>query len=88
MDEYRVRLVDLPPRVGGMVSMDDEGFYNIYLNARLTRERQREVLRHELDHIAEDDLYNTRPITEVERRPAQIWVSNDPKRPHPSTREG
>lgn len=71
MDEYRVRLVDLPPRVGGMVSMDDDGFYNIYLNARLSREMQRAALRHELEHIADDDLYNTRPITEVERREAK-----------------
>ena len=68
MDEYRVRLVDLPSRVGGMVSMDDEGFYNIYLNARLTRERQREALRHELDHIADDDLYNAQPIEAVENK--------------------
>lgn len=68
MDEYRVRLVDLPARVGGMVSVDDEGFYNIYLNARLTRERQRKALRHELDHIAEDDLYNTRSIEAVENK--------------------
>ena len=80
MDEYRVRLVDLPPRVGGMVSMDEEGFYNVYINSRLTRERQREALRHELDHIAGDDLYNTQPIEVVEHR-AQ-------KRPHPSAREG
>jgi len=80
MDEYRVRLVDLPPRVGGMVSMDEEGFYNVYINSRLTRERQREALRHELDHIAGDDLYNTQPIEAVEHR-AQ-------KRPHPSAREG
>ena len=68
MDEYKVRLVDLPPRVGGLVSMDEEGFYNVYINSRLTRERQREALRHELDHIAEDDLYNTRPIEAVENK--------------------
>lgn len=68
MDEYRVRLVDLPSRVGGMVSMDDEGFYNVYINSRLTWERQREALRHELDHIADDDLYNTRPIEAVENK--------------------
>ena len=68
MDEYRVRLVDLPSKVDGMVSVDDDGFYNIYLNARLTRERQRKALRHELDHIAEDDLYNTRPIEVVENK--------------------
>lgn len=68
MDEYRVRLIDLPPKVDGMVSIDDEGFYNIYINARLSREMQRAALRHELEHIAEDDLYNTRPIEAVENK--------------------
>ena len=68
MDEYRVRLVDLPPKVGGMVSMDDEGFYNVYINSRLTWERQRKALRHELEHIADDDLRNTRPIEAVENK--------------------
>lgn len=68
MDEYRVRLVDLPPRVGGMVSMDDEGFYNVYINSRLTWERQRKALRHELEHIADDDLCSTRPIEAVENK--------------------
>lgn len=80
MDEYRVRLVDLPPRVGGMVSMDDEGFYNVYINSRLTWERQREALRHELDHIEHDDLRSAQSVKAVEHR-AQ-------KRPHPSAREG
>lgn len=68
MDEYRVRLVDLPSRVGGMVSMDDEGFYNVYINSRLTWERQRKALRHELEHIADDDLYNAQPIEAVENK--------------------
>jgi hypothetical protein len=66
--DYVVRLVDLPSRVGGLVAMDEEGFYNIYLNSRLTRERQRKALRHELKHIADDDMYNERPIEIVERQ--------------------
>lgn len=68
MDEYRVRLIDLPPKVDGMVSIDDEGFYNIYINARLSREMQRAALRHELEHIADDDLYNAQPIEAVENK--------------------
>lgn len=68
MNEYKVRLVTLPYRVGGLVSMDEEGFYNVYINSRLNWERQRRALKHELDHIAEDDLHNRRPIREVESK--------------------
>lgn len=80
MIDCTVRLVDLPVTVRGLVSEDETGWPNVYINARLSREMQREALRHELDHIAEDDLYSTRPIEAVEHR-AQ-------KRPHPSAREG
>lgn len=80
MIDCTVRLVDLPVTVRGLVAEDETGWPSIYLNARLSREMQREALRHELEHIAEDDLYSTRPIEAVERR-AQ-------KRPHPSAREG
>lgn len=80
MIDCTVRLVDLPVTVRGLVVEDETGWPSIYLNARLSREMQREALRHELDHIAEDDLYNTQPIEAVEHR-AQ-------KRPHPSAREG
>ena len=80
MIDCTVRLVDLPVTVRGLVSEDETGWPNVYINARLSREMQREALRHELDHIADDDLYNTRSFEVVERR-AQ-------KRPHPSAREG
>lgn len=80
MIDCTVRLVDLPVTVRGLVAEDETGWPSIYLNARLSREMQMEALRHELDHIAEDDLYNARPIEDVEHR-AQ-------KRPHPSAREG
>jgi len=68
MIDCTVRLVDLPVTVRGLVSEDETGWPNVYINARLSREMQREALRHELDHIAEDDLYNTRPIEAVENK--------------------
>lgn len=80
MIDCTVRIIDLPVTVRGLVAEDETGWPNVYINARLSREMQREALRHELDHIAEDDLYNTQPIEVVEHR-AQ-------KRPHPSAREG
>ena len=71
MIDCTVRIIDLPVTVRGLVAEDETGWPSIYLNARLSREMQRKVLRHELKHIADDDLYNTRSITEVERRGAK-----------------
>lgn len=61
-----VRLIDLPYRVGAMIAVDDDGFTNIYINARLAREKQRTCLKHELRHMRRDDVYSTRTIYEVE----------------------
>ena len=71
MIDCTVRIIDLPVTVRGLVAEDETGWPSIYLNARLSREMQRKVLRHELKHIADDDLHSTRPITEVERREAK-----------------
>jgi len=64
-----VRVVDFPRDVGGvngMVLLDESGFYNIYLNARASWFQQRKALRHELDHIENDDFFNGKPIDEIE----------------------
>ena len=64
-----VRIVDFPRDVGGvngMVLLDESGFYNIYLNARASWFQQRKALRHELDHIENDDFFNGKPIDEIE----------------------
>ncbi len=66
-ENCRVRLVDLPVQAGGLISVDAEGFVNIYLNARLSRDAQREALQHELRHHYRDDLYSERDIRTVER---------------------
>ena len=68
MIDCTVRIIDLPVTVRGLVSEDETGWPNVYINARLSREMQREALRHELEHIADDDLYNTRPIEVVENK--------------------
>ena len=64
-----VRIVDFQRDVGGvngMVLLDESGFYNIYLNARASWFQQRKALRHELNHIENDDFFNGKPIDEVE----------------------
>lgn len=66
-DDCRVRLVDLPVSAGGLIAMDETGFVNIYLNARLSREAQLRALQHELRHHYRGDLYSEADIRTVER---------------------
>lgn len=58
--------MDLPHSVKAFVAMDDDGFYNIYINSKLSREEQRRAAAHELNHIALDDFYNNKDIRTVE----------------------
>ena len=67
-DEYNVQLVDLPCSVRGAVSTDPEGFPTVFINARLSKEEQRKALRHELAHLANNDLINSLPLHVVENR--------------------
>lgn len=67
-----VRLIDLPVSVDAMVAFDEDGYASIYLNARLTYEKQRMALRHELRHIHNDDAHNKTDIHAAERRASGI----------------
>ena len=64
--DYFVRVVKFPVPVGGLVSPNDDGTFNIYLNDDFPPQRRRESYRHEVAHIENDDFYNGKPIEEVE----------------------
>ena len=64
MGEIIVRVIDMPEAVGAVTVVDENGDYNIYLNARrgdLVREYM-----HELKHIQNNDFYNDVPICTAE----------------------
>ena len=65
---YCVRLIDLPGKVRGMTVVEADGFANIYLNARSSLAEQQKALRHELEHVRQDDVYSDVGIREVEGR--------------------
>ena len=46
--------------------MNEDGYASIYLNARLSQEKQRQCLKHELRHLDGDDHYNARDIQSIE----------------------
>lgn len=68
MDAIIVRIIDLPVTVKGMTVLDEEGDYNIYLNARLSGDAQAVAFRHEIEHIRNGDFYREESVADKERR--------------------
>ena len=67
MNNYAIRFIALPCSVKGVTVMDNDGFYNIYINSLLSREAQFEAIKHELEHINRADFDNEfAPLEEVE----------------------
>ena len=67
MPQIFIRLIPLPFKVHGLVTPNDDGTYNVYLNERLPAELQRQYLSHELAHISGDHLYDdVRTLEELE----------------------
>lgn len=54
--DYIVRYVSLPMHVHGMTVMDENGFYNVYINSDQSEEIQRAAYEHELKHLERDDF--------------------------------
>lgn len=57
-----VRLVSLPEAVKAVVLPNDDGTFDIYINANLPEELQIRALEHELEHIRRDHFYNDDPV--------------------------
>lgn len=64
--DYQVRLMDMPCTIKAFVAMDEDGFNNIYVNSKLSREEQQRAVLHEINHIARDDFYSESDIRAVE----------------------
>lgn len=53
-----VRLENLPTSVHGFVYHDEDDNCFIVLNARETKEMNREAFKHEMEHINDGDMYD------------------------------
>ena len=69
MTDTYVRLVPLPVKVEGVTLPNDDGSFDIYINARLSPARQQQTLEHELRHIRRDHFYLDMPVSRMERHP-------------------
>ncbi len=64
--DFFVRFVPLPPQINGLCSPNDDGTYNLYLNAGKDFDHQLDGYDHECRHIENNDFYTDRDIREVE----------------------
>ena len=56
-----VRLIKMPLSVKAMTIPSPDGWFNVYINDRLTREEINEALEHEYDHILRGDFDSALP---------------------------
>ncbi len=66
LDDIQIRFIDLPCTVKGITVQDANGFYNVYINARLSEYAQKEAIHHEITHIKRNDFYSLKSINAVE----------------------
>ena len=65
--EYFVRYVPFPAKIEGITVPNDDGTFDIYINARFCRQKQINILNHELCHIQQDHFYDDiSPISLIE----------------------
>lgn len=68
MDKIFLRYITLPTTTKGLTVLDESGDYNVYLNARLSNEVNKQTLQHEIQHITNNDFNNFLHIKNIERR--------------------
>lgn len=54
--DYTIRFIDLPYSINGLTVEDLNGFYNIYINSRLSHDIQQKAVIHELTHVRRKDF--------------------------------
>ena len=66
--DFFVRLVDFPVGAGsnGMLILNSDGTYSVYLNARASADKIKKAMRHEYAHMANDDMYGDKEIRSCE----------------------
>ena len=61
-----VRGMRMPHNVRGYIVSESNGVYNIFINSCLDEFQQKKALRHELEHIIENDFESEKSLFEIE----------------------
>ncbi len=67
MDEYCIRYIDMPSRTKGLTVEDADGFYSIYINAKISAYEQKAAIIHELTHIRRNDFNSNKTLRQAEK---------------------
>lgn len=67
MDEVICRIIDLPRSVNAMTVEDENGDFNIYINAKLPHAEQQKAYRHECIHIKKNHFRSCKHVTACEQ---------------------
>ena len=54
--DYFVYFVPMHGSIGGYVTPNPDGTFSVYLNERLSREKNMKTMRHEYQHMVNDDF--------------------------------
>lgn len=65
MEEINVQLLNMDTKIPEHLVKNNDDSYTIFINARLSRERQLKSYYHALRHINEDDFYKEN-VQEIE----------------------
>lgn len=80
---YFVRLVPLPASIDGVTVPNDDGTFDIYLNANQCEARQQDRLQHEIKHIIEDHFYQeNKTVSQLEQEANGIKEEDPPRIPN------
>lgn len=80
---YFVRLVPLPASVDGVTVPNDDGTFDIYLNANLCEAKQQDRLQHEIKHIIEDHFYQeSKSVAQLEQEANGAAPAPPPRLPN------
>lgn len=66
MGDVFCRIIELPIKINAVTVIDNDGNYNIYVNALLSTEAQKEAFKHEKRHILKNHFYSNKPIEDCE----------------------
>lgn len=64
--DYFVYYDVFPYAIKGLVTVNEDSTYSIYLNKRYPLSVLQKTFRHEVSHIEHEDLHNNEPIRKVE----------------------
>ena len=65
-DYINVQILDFGNSIPAAVTINDDGGFSIFLNARLSYERRLEAYLHEMRHIQNQDFYGDMSVEEME----------------------